>query len=136
MANKANAGVSLWAVCAATHAAGAPLSSGVPWQRTAEQALAASRALTSIGPDPCRTSAAGEEIVVCGQRESPYTLPLYEPAVSDDGVTGREREDMVATTQDTAAGCHSRGESCLKPLPILKVPFGRGTKSGIGIGED
>lgn len=101
----------------------------------AEQALAASRAMTSIGPDPCRTIATGEEIVVCGRRESPYALPLYEPLVGDEGLTGREREDAVGTMRDTAGGCHARGEACLKPLPLIGIPVGAGKKGGVRIGK-
>lgn len=50
---------------------------------TAERALAASRAVTSIGRDPCRNPENSEEIVVCGRRESPYALPLYDPDAGD-----------------------------------------------------
>lgn len=102
---------------------------------TPEQAMAAHRAATSIGPDRCRRPI-GDEIVVCGRRESPYALPLYEPVVGDDGLSGREREDAVLTLQDTAASCHARGEACLKPLPVVRVGFGPGTKSGIVFGKD
>jgi hypothetical protein len=101
----------------------------------AEQALAASRAMTSIGPDPCRTVGTDDEIVVCGRRESPYALPLYEPVVRDDGLTGRQREDAVGTMRDTAGGCHARGEACLKPLPVIGIPVGAGKKSGVRIGK-
>lgn len=45
---------------------------------SARQVLSAHRAATSIGADPCR-SASPDDIVVCGQRDSPYALPLYDP---------------------------------------------------------
>jgi hypothetical protein len=93
---------------------------------TAEQVLKASRAATSIGPDPCRNPG-GEEIVVCGRRESPYALPLYNPAGRPEALSGRAREAAVATAQDTSAGCHLRGETCTKPLPFLStgIPSGK-----------
>lgn len=88
--------------------------------QTAEQVLARHRAATSIGPDPCRNPA-GEEIVVCGRRESPYALPLYDPAGRVEALSGRAREAAVATAQDASAPCHSRGEACTKPLPVVGV---------------
>ncbi|HZF42303.1 MAG TPA: hypothetical protein VEZ48_02720 [Sphingomonadaceae bacterium] len=116
-------------------AAGGQSPKGVSKPIVAEQVMAASRAITSIGPDPCRTVATDEEIVVCGRRESPYALPLYEPVVRDDGPTGRQREDAVGTMRDTAAGCHARGEACLKPLPLIGIPVGAGKKGGVRIGK-
>lgn len=112
---------------------------GIAGPVTAEQALARHRAATSIGSDPCRTQTdeeADEEIVVCGRRDSPYSLPLYEPIVGDDGVTGREREDAIDVVRDAVAPCHARGEACLKPLPIIGMSFGPGKKGGIVIGQD
>lgn len=102
---------------------------------TAEQAMARARAATSIGPDPCRTPV-GDEIVVCGRRESPYALPLYEPVVSDDGVTGRERENMTDTMMNVIGSCNGGGEVCLSPLPIVRIPFGRGRKPKVVVGQD
>lgn len=112
---------------------------GIAGPVTAEQALATHRAATSIGSDPCRTQTdeeTDEEIVVCGRRGSPYSLPLYESVVGDGGITGREREDQIETMKDAVAPCHARGEACLKPLPILRMSFGPGKKPGIVVGQD
>lgn len=127
--------LSVWCTGAMAAAAGAQSTGPGSKPVVAEQALAAARAMTSIGPDPCRTAATGEEIVVCGRRESPYALPLYEPVVGDEGMTGREREDAVGTMRDTAGGCQASGEACLKPLPIIGIPFGAGKKGGVRIGK-
>lgn len=122
MASSRVAAASLWLAAVPCVCAAAPV--------TAEQALARHRAATSIGSDPCRTQTE-EEIVVCGRRESPYSLPLYEPVVGDDGITGREREDQIETIRDATAPCHARGEACLKPLPIMCTKQGR-----VAIGQD
>lgn len=98
---------------------------------TAERALAASRAVTSIGRDPCRGQATGDEIVVCGRRESPYSLPLYEPAARDEMLTGRGREDVVENMHRKFAPCNARGEACLKPLPLLRIG-----PDGLVVGKD
>ena len=95
--------------------------------------MARHRAATSIGPDPCRTPNV-DEIVVCGRRESPYALPLHEPTVRDGSISGRERENMTDTMMNMIS-CE-RGEVCLRPLPILKIPFGRGTKPPLVVGQD
>lgn len=127
MASPTTAAASLWLAAVPSVCTAAPV--------TAEQALARHRAATSIGADPCRTQA-GDEIVVCGRRESPYSLPLYESSVGDDGMTGREREDAVDTMRDVVAPCRIRGETCLKPLPILRIPFGGGKDPGIIVGRE
>lgn len=82
--------------------------------------MARHRATSSIGADPCRNPA-GEEIVVCGRRQSPYALPLYDPAGRADTTSGRAREAAVESVQGASAACHARGEACLKPLRILGV---------------
>ena len=110
--------------------------SGAPTAMTAEQALVAHRAATSIGPDPCRNPA-GDEIVVCGRRESPYALPLYEPPASGDGLmSGVDRELAVGIARDAAAPCRARGEACTKPLVLIGIPIGAGKKGGARIGKD
>jgi len=99
----------------AAQAVGAPV--------TAEQALAASRAMTGIGPDPCRRGSSSDEIVVCARRsDSPYTLPLYDAPLRDETLlSGRGREDAVETARESAAPCHARGEPCTTGLPVLRV---------------
>lgn len=100
----------------AAQAGGTPIS--------AEQALAASRAMTSIGPDPCRNAAGGEEIVVCGRRETPYALPLYDPdAGSAASVAGGGRESAMQKAKDTGAPCRARADPCIRPLPVLTRKF-------------
>lgn len=105
---------------------------------TAAQAMRAHARMTSIGADPCRPGAAGgDEIVVCGRRESPYALPLYEPPSAGDGLmSGMDRELAVGIAQDTFASCHARGEACAKPLPVIGIPIGAGEKGGVRIGKD
>ena len=108
---------------------------------TAAQVMAAHRAATSIGRDPCRPGVAAtggnDEIVVCGRRESPYALPLYEPPSAGEGLmSGMDRELAVGIAQDTAASCHARGEPCIKPLPMIGVPVGPGKKGGVRIGRE
>lgn len=106
--------------------AAAPAAPDPKRRLTAERALAAHRAATSIGPDPCRrqSNAGDEEVVICGRRESPYALPLYEPPLSADPLPGgREREAIMGTMRDTAAPCHARGEACVRGLPILTSKF-------------
>lgn len=91
---------------------------------TAEQAIAASRAMTSIGPDPCRNSAGNEEIVVCARRESPYALPLYDPdAGKPEAVAGGGRESAMEKAKDTGAPCRARADPCVRPLPLLTQKF-------------
>ena len=79
----------------------------------------------------------GDEIVVCGRRENPYALPLYEPTVAGDGLaSGMAREIAVGVAQDASAACHARGEACVKPLVVISVPVGSGKKRRVGIGTD
>lgn len=113
--------------------AGAMLQSAAMGARkvTDEQAMAAHRAATSIGPDPCRSIPDDDEIVVCGRLTNAYEVPLYR----NEG----ERYDRRGTTiagalavKDASAPCHTRGEPCLKPLPIVSI--GPGGK--VRIGED
>lgn len=105
--------------------AAAKRAEAAPDPTSAAQALAAHRALTGIGPDPCRTPSQ-DEIVVCGRRESPYALPLYDPVVGDESVSGRERERAVETMQGGTASCPLRGEPCLKPLVIVRMGISSG----------
>ena len=88
---------------------------------TAEQALAASRALTSIGSDPCRNPAEGEEIVVCGRRESPYTLPLYDPDAGDpESVAGGSRTRLTQEVAASQGACASQSAQC-RPPPAVDI---------------
>ena len=114
-------------------------AAGANPQVSAAQAMRAHARMTSVGADPCRPGAAGDgdEIVVCGRRESPYALPLYEPQSAGDGLmSGMDRELAVGIAQDTAASCHARGEACTKPLPLIGIPVGAGKKGGVRIGKD
>lgn len=98
-------------------------ASAAPVAPTASQALARHRAMTSIGPDPCR-AATSEEIVVCGRRESPYALPLYDPMADDEfPQAGRAREETMDRMKDTGAPCRARGEPCIRGLPVLTLKF-------------
>lgn len=82
---------------------------------TAEQALAAHRAATSIGPDPCRV-ATGDEIVVCGRRESPYALPLYDRTADDDASkAGGNRVGQMAAIGESQSACAQQRAQCLPP---------------------
>lgn len=105
---------------------------------TAAQAMQAHARMTSIGADPCRPGAVdGDEIVVCGRRESPYALPLYEPPLSGEGfLSTMGREAAMRAAQDTFAPCHARGEACARPLPLIGIPIGAGKKGGVRIGKD
>jgi len=86
---------------------------------TAEQVLAASRAMTSIGPDPCRNPASGEEIVVCGRRESPYALPLHDPdAGSPESVAGGARSRLTQEMAATQGACASQSAQCQPPAAV------------------
>lgn len=108
--------------------------SAAPPPFTAGQALAASRAATSIGPDPCRNPN-GDEIVVCGIVTNPYEVPLYAAdAASQDG-RGTAAGNLVDAGR-TFAPCRARGEPCIAPLPVLTIPVGKGKKSGIKVGKD
>lgn len=83
---------------------------------TAEQALAASRAMTSIGRDPCRDTDDNEEIVVCARRDRPYALPLYDPMAGQvaSSAGGRRAEQMEAVRQSETA-CAKQGAFCYPP---------------------
>lgn len=95
----------------AAQAGGAPV--------TAEQALRASRAMTSIGPDPCRNPAGGEEIVVCGRRESPYALPLYDPDAGDpESVAGGARSRLTKEVAASQGACASQSAQCRPPAAV------------------
>lgn len=82
---------------------------------TAQQVLARHRAATSIGPDPCK-AASGDEIVVCGQRESPYALPLYDPSDGDDASQyGGNRVRQMAAIKESDSACAKQGAFCYPP---------------------
>lgn len=86
---------------------------------TAEQVLAANRARTSIGADPCRNPAGGEEIVVCGRRESPYALPLYDPdAGSPESVAGGARSRLTQDMAATQGACAAQSAQCRPPAAV------------------
>lgn len=88
---------------------------------TAEQVLAASQAKTSIGPDPCRKLADEEEIVVCGRRESPYSLPLYDPTDDDDASkSGGNRVGQMAAIRESESLC-AKGSQFCRPPPLFNV---------------
>ena len=87
---------------------------------TAFEALARSRAVTSIGPDPCRRPT-GDEIVVCGRRESPYALPLYDPTDDDDAsVAGGNRVGQMTAIKASESACAKQGNQCLPP-PLFNL---------------
>jgi hypothetical protein len=86
--------------------------------RTAEQVLARHRAATSIGPDPCRSSA-DEEIVVCGYRTSPYALPPYDPTDDDDASRyGGNRVGQMAAIAESESACAKQGAFCQPPAAV------------------
>lgn len=86
---------------------------------TAEQAIAASRAMTSIGPDACRNSAGNEEIVVCARRESPYALPLYDPdAGHPESTAGGARARLTHEMATTQSACASQSAQCRPPAAV------------------
>ena len=83
---------------------------------TAEQALAASREMTSIGPDPCRDPGTGEEIVVCARRESPYALPLYDSMAGQVASTaGGGRAEQMEAVRQLETACAKQGAFCYPP---------------------
>lgn len=124
MTNRFGLALSIWFGGAIATAAGAQSPESASRPIVAEQALAASRAMTSIGPDPCRMAATGEEIVVCGRRESPYALPLYDPdAGRAASQAGSGRDAAMGAAKDTGAPCRARADPCIRPLPILKQKF-------------
>lgn len=92
------------------------LAAAVPM--TAEQALKASRAATSIGPDPCRAPV-GDEIVICGRKESPYALPLYDPMEDDDASkAGGNRAGQMKAVGEANSACAQQGAFCQPPAAV------------------
>ena len=88
---------------------------------TAEQAMAAHRAATGIGRDPCRPSAKsrgdGDAIVVCGRRESPYALPGYDPMAGQAASqAGGGRKRQMADIREASGACASQAAQCLPPM--------------------
>ena len=97
--------------------AGAPI--------TAEQAIAASRAMTSIGPDLCRRVPDDDEIVVCARRVNRYALPLDEPT-DDASRHDGGRIDQMEDVRLSQGACARQGALCYPPPPynggsILRV---------------
>ena len=85
---------------------------------TAQQVLARHRAATSIGPDPCK-AASGDEIVVCGQRESPYALPLYDPTDGDaESRAGGSRTRLEGELAAASSPCASGASTCRSPAAV------------------
>lgn len=86
-------------------------AASAPPPKTAGQVLAAHRAATSIGPDPCRTST-DDEIVVCGKLASPYSAKLSETMAGDSSRYGGNRAGQMQEMQAAWAPCRLRGEPC------------------------
>lgn len=90
---------------------------------TAEQVAARHLRATSIGRDPCRDPA-GDEIVVCGRRESPYRLPGYDPMAGDDASqAGGNREGAMQRMKDTGAPCRARADPCIRGKILIRLRF-------------
>jgi len=117
-----------------------PASGAEPGSRTAAQVLAASRRMTSVA-DPCRARSADEaahdEIVVCGRVTRRYDVPLYSVDAEAGRRDGRgSAAGGLVSAGEAGASCHARGETCLEPLPMVGISFGKGRKGGVRIGKD
>ena len=93
-----------------------------PAAATAEQALAAHRAATSIGPDPCRT-VSDDEIVVCGRRENLYAVPLYAPDGAPDAQAGGRRVGQTKDVADAQSACAMQLAQCRPPAAFNGTKF-------------
>lgn len=89
---------------------------------TAEQALAAHRGATSIGPDPCRT-ASEDEIIVCGRREKPYAVPLYAAEAGPDAQAGGRRTGQMKDVVDAQGACAMQLAQCRPPAAFNGTKF-------------
>lgn len=97
-------------------AAGAAAAEAEPL--TAQQVLARHKAKTSIGPDPCRNPS-GDEIVVCGRRESPYALPLYDPdAGHPESQAGGSRTRLEGELAKASTPCAAGAFDCRPPAAV------------------
>lgn len=97
-----------------------PARAAPPVMTAREVAYAAAKA-TSIGPDPCRNPD-GDEIVVCGSRETPYALPGYDPPgrYSDDSVAGGSRMRMTKDIRQAGGACATGNAFCM-PAPAVNM---------------
>ena len=90
---------------------------------SAEAALAAHRAATSIGADAC-ADPTGDEIVVCGRRPNAYALPVVDPTYDvptyGDPATryGGEGADRMAAIAQGQTACATQSWQC-RPGPAF-----------------